>query len=80
MTIDALWTTEQLAEFLGVPVATVYAWRSRGEGPPAFRVGRYLRFRADDVVAWLDRQRHKTRPKMSGPRANVEASTRSVES
>ena len=54
---DALWTVEELAEFLGVPVATIYAWRNRGEGPPAFRVGRYLRFRSDEVTAWLDRLR-----------------------
>lgn len=57
MTKGALWTTEQLAGYLGVPVATVYAWRTRGEGPPAIRVGRYLRFRSEDVAAWLDSQR-----------------------
>lgn len=54
---DALWTVAEVAEFLGVPIATIYAWRHRGAGPPAFRVGRYLRFRADEVSAWLDAQR-----------------------
>lgn len=50
-----LWTDE-VAEILGVPVATVYAWRLRGTGPRALKVGRYLRYREQDVAAWLDDQ------------------------
>ena len=53
----ALWTVAEVAEYLGVPVATIYAWRSRGACPPAFRVGRYLRFRSEEVAAWLDGRR-----------------------
>lgn len=33
MESDRLLTVEQLADYLGVPVATVYAWRHRREGP-----------------------------------------------
>jgi excisionase family DNA binding protein len=50
----SLLSTEQLARFLGVPVKTIYQWRYRGEGPPAYRVGRHLRFRWPDVRAWLE--------------------------
>ncbi|EFC78887.1 AlpA family transcriptional regulator [Parafrankia sp. EUN1f] len=39
-----LWTVDDLAAFLGVPVTTVYKWRNEGEGPPGYRIGRYLRF------------------------------------
>jgi excisionase family DNA binding protein len=60
MARDALVTIEQVAEHLGVPVRTLYAWRYRREGPPALRVGRYLRYRWVDIDAWLDEQR-KTR-------------------
>lgn len=49
-------TTEELADYLGVPVATVYQWRTKGTGPRAIKVGRHLRFRAADVDAWLDEQ------------------------
>jgi excisionase family DNA binding protein len=42
-----------LAMVLDVPVQTIYAWRSRGGGPPAHRVGRHLRFAPADVQAWL---------------------------
>ncbi len=49
-----LWATDQLAEHLGVPVATIYAWRARGLGPRACRVGKHLRWRPDDVARWLE--------------------------
>lgn len=52
-----LWTANDLARHLGVPVNTIYKWRSTGEGPPAYKVGRYLRFNAQEVADWLERQR-----------------------
>ncbi len=47
---------EQVAEREGVPVATVYQWRSRRTGPPGFKVGRHVRYRLADVIAWEERQ------------------------
>ena len=55
-TLDRLLNVEDLADYLGVPVATLYQWRYRGEGPPGFRVGRYIRYRWADVEAWIERQ------------------------
>ena len=49
-----LWTLKDVSEFLGVPVGTLYQWRVRGEGPPAFKIGRHVRFDPDRVRAWLD--------------------------
>lgn len=54
--LDRLLSPAELAEYLGVPVDTVYAWRYRGTGPRAFRVGRHLRFREADVQQWLSAQ------------------------
>lgn len=51
---EPLLSVRDLAIFLRVPVGTIYAWRKRGVGPPAHRVGRYLRFRRQDVDTWLD--------------------------
>ena len=53
--LDELLDPPALAEYLGVPLATVYSWRSRGRGPKAVRVGRFLRYRASDVTGWLAR-------------------------
>lgn len=45
-------TPQDLAARVGVPVATVYNWRTTGYGPRGFRVGKYLRYRLADVEAW----------------------------
>lgn len=51
---DRLLSPEQLATFLGVPLATVYRWRTRGGGPRGIRVGRHVRYRLSDVESWLE--------------------------
>ncbi len=48
-----LLSTQNLAAYLQVPIQTIYRWRSCGEGPPGIRVGRHIRYRGDDVEAWL---------------------------
>lgn len=53
---SGLLTTQELADYLKVPRGTLHQWRSRGEGPPGFRVGRHVRYRAQDVEAWLSLQ------------------------
>jgi len=51
-----LWTAVETAEFLRVPLATVYRWAQRGEGPQAYKVGKYLRYRVDEVQTWVHQQ------------------------
>jgi len=51
--LHPLMTARQLSEYLEIPLATLYAWRYRREGPPAVKVGRHLRYRAEDVERWL---------------------------
>lgn len=50
-----LLTTPEVARYLGIPVATLYQWRTRGIAPRAVRVGKHLRFRRADVEAWVER-------------------------
>ncbi len=50
---DRLMTTEELANYMSVPLQTIYAWRAHRKAPPAIRVGKFLRFRRSDVDAWL---------------------------
>lgn len=54
ITCERLWNLQDVSEFLGVPIGTLYQWRVRGEGPPAFKIGRHVRFDPDRVRAWLD--------------------------
>lgn len=52
--MDKLWTVQDVADYLGVPVKTLYRWRTMNYGPAARRVGKHLRYRSSDVVAWFD--------------------------
>jgi excisionase family DNA binding protein len=59
-----LLTVDELAAYLKVPVATIYAWRHRSVGPEGIRVGRYIRFRAEDVETWLSDQQTESSHEM----------------
>lgn len=48
-----LLSPQQLADYLGVPVRTVYAWNHQGTGPTPIRVGKHVRYRPSEVDAWL---------------------------
>ncbi len=50
---DLLGVKELAAEFRVSP-ATVYGWRTRGEGPRAIKVGGQLRFRRSEIDRWLE--------------------------
>lgn len=45
-------TITDLAEREGVPPATIYQWNSRGTGPRFMKIGRHVRYRLADVIAW----------------------------
>jgi predicted DNA-binding transcriptional regulator AlpA len=49
-----LATPEQVAEHYGVPIATLYQWRSRGIGPRSSKIGRHIRYRWEDVEKYFD--------------------------
>ena len=49
-----LLTILEVAELLGIPVATIYRWRHVGDGPRGYRIGRHVRFRRAEVEAWIE--------------------------
>ena len=51
--LDPLLSVKDLAVYLDVPVATIYAWRYHRKGPPGFKVGRHVRYRQGDVDRWI---------------------------
>jgi len=55
---DELLTPAELAEELKVPRTWIYTrTKYRGEGAiPRIHVGKYIRFRREEVMAWLERQ------------------------
>jgi excisionase family DNA binding protein len=62
-----LMSTAELAHYLSVPRESLYAWRARGEGPRWYRVGRSVRYRPEDVEAWIEQQREAERASGANP-------------
>ncbi|WP_354211758.1 MULTISPECIES: helix-turn-helix domain-containing protein [unclassified Bradyrhizobium] len=51
---DALIAEVQAADFLKISIRTLQAWRCRGAGPAYVRVGRAIRYRRRDLLAWIE--------------------------
>ena len=51
-----LLDSPEFCEILGITKGTAYYWRQKGYGPKAIKIGKNLRYRRADVVAWLDDQ------------------------
>jgi predicted DNA-binding transcriptional regulator AlpA len=49
---DAALNEAQVAEFLGVSVRTLQAWRVRGGGPRYVKIGRSVRYQRRQLVAF----------------------------
>jgi excisionase family DNA binding protein len=54
MGMEKMWTVDELAEFAGVSVTTLYHWRWEGKGPKAIKVGRFLRYPEANIQKWLE--------------------------
>lgn len=46
-------TTEQAAQVLGLKPTTLEVWRCRGDGPAYLKLGRAVRYRREDLEAFL---------------------------
>lgn len=57
-TNEQLLDSRELSKRLGIPVRTTDQWAYLGKGPAFIKVGRYRRYRSEDVEAWLDANRH----------------------
>jgi DNA-binding transcriptional MerR regulator len=51
--VEPLWSIEDVAVYLRVPVQTLYQWRRKSIGPPAKKCGRHLRYDPAAVRAWV---------------------------
>jgi predicted DNA-binding transcriptional regulator AlpA len=64
-----LLDTSQLAEWLGLSVATLEIWRTKNLGPPWIKLSeRRTRYRRADVLGWLEIRRHARTAYVQGRR------------
>jgi excisionase family DNA binding protein len=60
--IGDLLTLHEVAEMLRVADATLRYWRHCKTGPNSYKIGRHVRYRRQDVHAWLRGQRSDGSP------------------
>ncbi|MCZ4539854.1 helix-turn-helix transcriptional regulator [Dietzia maris] len=60
MSGNGLIAAPALAQEFGVTVQRLATWRHQGVGPAYVKVGRLVRYRREDVDAWLDAQTVET--------------------
>jgi excisionase family DNA binding protein len=56
---DRLWNVEEVAEFLGLSVGTIYHLVSERRIPFVRLSARCLRFQMDVILAWIDQKAEK---------------------
>lgn len=49
---DRHLTVAELAQRLGLPLKSIYGMNSSGSGPRYMHIGKYARYRIEDVVEW----------------------------
>ena len=72
--LEPLLNINELADYLGVPVSTIYDWRTNGKGPRAYRFGKRIMFGVTDIHAWMDTMREPSPGAASFPTAGKTAS------
>lgn len=53
-TLPRLLDQKELAQYLGKSTAWCERSRWAGEGPRFIKLGRHVRYKAEDVAAWID--------------------------
>lgn len=51
---ERLWSCQETADFLGIAITTLYQLTYKGTGPRCYRVGKYRRFKPNEVLMWLN--------------------------
>jgi len=61
-----LLTTKQAAYYLGISTRTLQKMRTDGRGPRYCKHGSYVRYRIDDLEAWLKEKPCQSAPEQRG--------------
>lgn len=67
-TPDALLNEHDVARITGLSVASVRRWRLLRRGPKYLKIGSAVRYRSEDITAWLDSRPTGGEPLLLGSR------------
>lgn len=54
------FTVKEAAAHLGISPHTMNNWRVTGEGPPFYRMGKFIRYDRDELDAWMRSRRYNS--------------------
>lgn len=54
---DGFLDERQVASLICHSVRTIQKWRVSGQGPDFFKLGRSVRYRRSEVIAWVEERR-----------------------
>ena len=57
MAVNQMYDENEAAGILGCSVAALRKWRQKGNGPAYHNISRLVRYREDDLFAYLDANR-----------------------
>ncbi|MFO7861005.1 MAG: helix-turn-helix domain-containing protein [Desulfosalsimonas sp.] len=66
------YTTEQVSNLLGIQPNTLEIWRHRGTGPKFIKMGRLVRYKSNDLEAWIDSQTRQNTSQAGDPESPVQ--------
>lgn len=52
--LPELATRAEVAEYANLSIATLARWAGEGKGPQARKLGGAVRYRREDVLAWIE--------------------------
>jgi len=64
--MEQFLTAKQLSELLQVDLSTIYLW-THTEFIPFYKLGKTVRFKEEDVLAWLEKRRRSSRTALKYP-------------
>jgi len=52
-----LYSPKEVSELVGIKVSTLAQWRTMKVGPPYFKLGALVKYKIDEVNAWVEEQK-----------------------
>ena len=71
--LSVLLSSRAVADYLDIPTGTLANWRYQGRGPAYVRIGRHVRYRAEDIARWIESSVNYSDddPNSGGPRLHL---------
>ncbi len=54
ITLERLFTEKDIARIIGLSLASIRRWRLLGQGPKFLKLNSAVRYRPEDLSAWLE--------------------------